>query len=170
MNTSGPLKIKHVPVHFVEGVVFPPFGQIYTDDLNGGTAIAVVSPHGAILASVASHYIDLPSAGSDPRIPNFRTRLQRFVALYNDNRCYFPASATHSYILAAMHNGTVALPDQIQRAEEIVHQTLGIPPIHLHYSVLPSNAVRTPGQTVFAIVAEENGEMPAIFVNGKRMA
>lgn len=134
---------------------------IGTRDLAGCSVVTITSPYGAILA----HIPPLPSMTGDSNAgdQHVQRMMDRVRALYNQHRNYFPA--TNTFVVCAVYEGEVALPDQKRIIETNVQQ-MGLTFRPVHY-VTPRDPLN-PGQgTVLVDAMNRSGEMPAVYVEDR---
>jgi hypothetical protein len=98
---------------------FPPHGirAIGTQNLNACTAVAVISPYGAILAPPQ------PYPTSDPHIGqlNVRAKMMEVINYYHQNQALFPPQSS-SLVVGAIFAGEPALPDHLHMVPGILNQ------------------------------------------------
>lgn len=144
---------------------FLAFGQdgltaIGTANLNGCSAVMIVSVYGTILAHIPprpnGHSRDV-HAGDN----HARTKMREVAALYNAHSEYFPTGG-NSWVVCAVFQGEVALPDQQRIFQD------GLTSLGLSHSPITYVAGRrdrnnlNPGQgTVFI---DGGGPVPVIYV------
>ena len=116
-------------------VIFVPFqGQIRaigTQNLNGCTAVAIISPLGAILA----HIPPMPYPSQDPNIgmQNLIRLMDQLLSLYRTHAYAFPTGGT-SLVVGAYHGGSPALPHHLQQIRSIL-LAQGLIPLLRMYNV-----------------------------------
>jgi hypothetical protein len=116
-------------------VIFAPFQNprraIGTQNLNGCTAVAVISQYGAILA----HIPPAPYPTHDPHlgIQNLERLMNQLVSLYHTHAYAFPAGGT-SLVVGAFYGGSPALPHHLERIRSIL-LAQGLTPLLRMYNV-----------------------------------
>ncbi|OJJ51380.1 hypothetical protein ASPZODRAFT_127452 [Penicilliopsis zonata CBS 506.65] len=92
---------------------------IGTRNLNGCTAVAIVSPFAAILA----HIPPLPYPTTDPYVglDNVQAKMGEVAFLYQQNRRFFPSDQS-SLVVGAIFGGAVALSDHLTCIRGLVEQ------------------------------------------------
>lgn len=153
----------------MDDVQFAAFSEhlsaIGTRDLAGCSVVAITSPYGAILAHIPPRPPELPLVTDDPDAGDRHVQemMDRIGALYAQHLNYFPAANT--YVVCAIYEGKVALPDQKRTIEASVQRMcLGSRPI---LYVTPRNP-SIPGQgTVFVDAINQSGRIPAVYVEDR---
>lgn len=147
-------------------IKFLPFGEngftsIGTANLNGCSAIMILSNFGAILGHIAplpDNHAGNPAAGDE----HAKSKMSLLQSLYTSNQRYFP-TGSDGWVVCAMFDGEVALPDQ-QRIFERVLTDLHLPCSLRTYTVAATRArsEESPGKgTVFI---SGNGNSPTVYV------
>jgi hypothetical protein len=144
---------------------FIPKGQtrfIYTEGLNGCSAVVIVSTFACIMA----HIPPLPEFTHDPNIgdENVRLMMDDISLAFQANRPSFPAS--HSWVVIATWRGQVALSDQAAILEDTIDQRLGIPRTTVSYYVLDPEEPRHELKGTL-IVAAMPQKMPRVWIEGQ---
>lgn len=136
---------------------------VCTQDLNGCSAVVIVSAKGCIIA----HIPPLPSYTSDPYIgaSNARYMMDRVRNTFLDNRQLFLGEC-HSWVIVATWGGQLALPEQASILEATIDQQLGIPRRTVTYTALPRGAPRTELKGT-VLVAVKPQEMPRVWIEGE---
>lgn len=118
---------------------------IGTRNLNGCTAVAVVSPLGAILA----HIPPLPYSTQDPNagLQNVQAKMGEVVFLYQQNQAFFPPGRS-SLIVGAIFGDAVALPDHLNCIRGLLAQN-GLTPSLALYEVTGGGHLDAAKGTVF---------------------
>jgi hypothetical protein len=135
---------------------------VQTQDLNGCSAVVIVSPKACIVA----HIPPLPSYTVDPYIgdSNARYMMERVRSNFVDNHHLF--RDCHSWIIVATWGGQLALPEQASILEATIDQQLAIPRRTVTYTALPRGAPRTDSKgTVFAGITPQN--QPHVWIEGE---
>jgi hypothetical protein len=137
---------------------------IGTQNLNGCTAVAIVSPFAAILA----HIPPMPYPTSDPNVgmANLQTQMAAVFTLYGQNRTLFPTGTT-SLVVGATIEGEIALDHQIA----YVRQTLTQRQLTHHFAVYPvtMGGHGTPAQGTVFIDARQGQGTPQVYVEDQRI-
>ena len=137
---------------------------IGTVGLNGCTVVTIVSPFGAILAHIPPH----PNKDwGDPHAGDrhVQEKMNEVAVLYHRYESYFPSGRTN-WVVSAMYQGKVALPDQREIIERNL-QKLRLPYANVAYLVLEADDSRGPGQgTVFI---DARGEAPIVYVEDRHI-
>jgi hypothetical protein len=133
---------------------------IGTRNLNGCTAVAIVSPFGAILA----HIPPQPYLTTDPQagIQNVRAKMMEVVAHYQQNQALFPPGRS-SLVVGAIFGGSVALPEHISVIRGILHQ-YGLVPGLAFYEVT-AGGHPTPAKGTVFIDARQG--LPLVYVEDR---
>lgn len=132
--------------------------SIGTANLNGCSAIMIVSIYGAIIA----HIPPRPNCQSqDPEAGDrhVRTKMQEVTTLYNKVKRYFPAGGS-SCVVCATFQGEVALPDQQRIIQECL-DGLGFANSHVTYKAGARRAAFSGQGTVFV---DGRGQVPMVYV------
>lgn len=134
-----------------------------TEGLNGCTAITILSNKAVVLAHVA------PRTPTTDGEQNVRALMQLVIQHYNTRKTegFFPDSTT-SIILAAVYDGTVALPEQINITRAVLVR-LGLPITSRQYRVREQGENRTAGETSMIIHGRDSRE-PHTYVNDQLMS
>ncbi|KZF20701.1 hypothetical protein L228DRAFT_284646 [Xylona heveae TC161] len=149
----------------MDDVQFAAFSQqlsaIGTRDLAGCSVVAITSPYGAILA----HIPPVPYATQDPYAGDRHVQemMIRVQSLYTQHRSYFPAANT--FVVCAVYEGEVALPDQKRIIETHVQQ-MGLTFRPVHY-VTPRNPLNPGHGTVLVDAVNVSGQMPAVYIEDR---
>ncbi|KAI9736072.1 MAG: hypothetical protein M1818_006248 [Claussenomyces sp. TS43310] len=154
----------------MDEVRFLAFGQngltsISTRNLNGCSAVMIVSKQGAILG----HFPPRPSSYSqdlEAGDNHIRAKIREVAALYKSNQQYFPSG--HNWVVCALFKGEVALPDQ-QKIMEDTLASLGLSSSLRTYEASKRNSKNWfPGQgTVFV---DGGGPVPDVYIEDKRVS
>lgn len=130
-------------------VLFVPFQgpirAVGTQNLNGCTAVAIISNYGAILA----HIPPLPYVTTNPHVgmQNLQARVAEMMAAYQQHVDYFPAAAS-SLVVGAFFGGQAALPHHLEHIRVSLTQRGLIPRLRLYQ--VTAGGHPTPAQgTVF---------------------
>ena len=147
-------------------IAFLPFGaygltSIGTANMNGCSAVVVLSKLGAILAHIAPlphDHVGNPEAGDE----HAQSKMDLLKSIYRSNEQYFPPGSA-GWVVCAMFEGVVALPDQ-QRIFQRALSDLNLPCSLKTYTVAATRACSgtSPGHgTVFI---QENGNNPRVYI------
>lgn len=102
-----------------------PTKWLATEELNGCTGVAIISPHAGILAHIAPvpTLASVSTGRNDPGRENLTAKLQEVIYLYNRFRQFFAANQGH--VVAALFGGTQALPEAIRMATGVLYRLWG---------------------------------------------
>jgi hypothetical protein len=134
---------------------------IGTRNLNGCTAVMVVSQYGAILSHIPPRPVttrhDIPEAGDQ----HCAEKMNEMVAAYHENRRYFPADEP-SWVVSALWEDKIALLSQ-RHIIEMKLREIGLDTAGANYmAVMPPQSHDSTKGTVF-IDARVNG-FPRVYV------
>lgn len=135
--------------------------SIGTANLNGCSAVMVLSAFGAILGHIAplpDDHSDRSTAGDD----HARSKMDLLRSLYTANKRYFP-TGSNGWVFCAIFEGEVGLPDQ-QKIFQDSLVNLGLPYSFRTYTAAATRHRRgtTAGQgTVFI---QSNGKNPLVYI------
>lgn len=140
-------------------------GSLGTMNLNGGTAIAIVSEAGAILAHIMPRLaFDNPKkATGDDHVMEMMTKVQHFL---NMRRTAFIDRGTYSVVIYGMYEGEVALPDQLQIISDGL-ESWGITAKYVSYEVTPAYQR---GPAAGTVLVDGRYEQAALYVEDVRVA
>lgn len=141
-----------------------PYKCIGTRNLNGCTAVTIVSPYAAILAHIAPRALDADSNDIDAGDNNCKAKMDQVVAFYNQYNQFFPPGRT-TWVISALYRGQPALPDQRRIIEEKLQQA-GLAYANAMYLVLEANEPRGPEKGT-VLVDATNGGQPIVYVEGE---
>jgi len=150
----------------VRFVVLQPTGKrcIGTSDLNGCTVVAIVSPYAAILAHIPSTP-DVASPSPQAGDRNVRAKIDEVAILFHQHTNYFPSQST-TWVVSAVYEGIIALPDQKVIIEEKLQQ-MGLVYAQVIYVVKRAGEPRPPAHgTVFV---DARGGSPVVYVDDRRV-
>ncbi|KAB5515668.1 hypothetical protein GE09DRAFT_932128, partial [Coniochaeta sp. 2T2.1] len=134
---------------------------IGTSSLGSCSVAAIVSAYGAILAHIPPMPSPLPPV-ADPYAGdnNVRAMMRRVTELYYQHENYFPSTST--YVICAVYDGEVALPDQMGIMQE-VFRDMGLESVTHTYDVPGDRTL--PGQgTVTVVSSYLDNETPGVYV------
>jgi hypothetical protein len=134
---------------------------VCTQDLNGCSAVVIVSTKACIMA----HVPPLPSYTDDPYVgsSNARYMMDRVRSKFVANRQFFPEC--QSWVIVATWGGQLALPEQAAILEATMDQ-LGIPRRTVTYTALPRGAPRTELKGTVMVVANPQ-DKPRVWIEGE---
>lgn len=114
-------------------VIFAPFQgrrrAVGTRNLNGCTAVAIFSQHGAIMA----HIPPMPYPTSDPNVgmQNLERLMNQLISLYRTHASAFPTGGT-SLVVGAYYQNSAALPHHLERIRTILSGDRLIPLLRMY--------------------------------------
>lgn len=140
-------------------------GCLGTMDLNGCTAVAIVSSAGAILAHISPRAPDgnPEEATGDAHA---MVMMNRMHAHFNMRRTSFGNSETYAVVIYGVFEGEVAMPGQIQIISEQL-QSWGITPKYVPYAVAWAYQR---GPAAGTVLIDGRYEPPAVFVEDVQVA
>lgn len=145
----------------MNAVVYVEWGSgkryLYTQALNSCTAVAVTSERAAILAHIA------PSGQNTIGDQNVVHRMQEVIDLYGNARKKGMFPGPSSIVLAAIYDGAIALPHQIDVIKKVLGK-LRLAFTYREYNVRNENEDRRDGETSMIIHCTP-GARPHLYVN-----
>lgn len=130
---------------------------VATEALNGCTGLAIISPHGCILAHIA------PRSERNNGDQHLRILMQDVISTFNTGKGRGIFEDSNSIVLAATFQGGTALPDAISVVDAVL-QRLKLQVQHVTYPVLSAGEPRSPGQTSM-IIRGRKDQQPLVYVN-----
>ncbi|KAH0842988.1 hypothetical protein AYO21_03298 [Fonsecaea monophora] len=154
----------YVPMNRVDIAFWSRTDYLYTDSLNGCTAVIIISPHAGILAHIAPRPsgAELNRVNAEDGDRNLREKMQQVIDLYNANRYYFQDARTR--VVVAVYRYSIALPTTVNTIDAILNH-LRLPIRTNHYDVLEPNSQRPFGHTYIVIASRGSGYWPTLYVN-----
>ncbi|KAJ9386284.1 hypothetical protein DTO063F5_3798 [Paecilomyces variotii] len=155
-----------VGMNEVQFLPFTPSGirAIGTQNLNGCTAVAIVSPFGAILA----HIPPIPYPTTDPNvgIANLQAKMATVLSYYDQHPTIFPPGST-SLVAGATIEGEIALEHHII----YIRQTLVQRQLTQHFAIytVTLGGHGTPAQGTVFIDARQGQGTPQVYVEDRRV-
>ena len=140
-------------------------GSLGAMNLNGGTAVAIVSEAGAILAHISPRaaFSDPQQATGDDHALEMMRHVRR---LFEIHRRSFDNQGTYSVVIYGMYGGEVALPDQLRIISDGL-MIWGITPRHAPYEVTPANQR---GPAAGTVLIDGRYGHPALYVEDVQVA
>jgi len=138
-----------------------------TDRLNSCHAVAVVSKKAAILAHIAPHapeHIRHKFSSADDYI---KTMMTTVINCFKENKKYFDNQGSGGIVVYAMHDGKIALPDQVKIVAAAIKMIMGLNATPVPYKVLGSKEPRGPNKGVVLIEGQKSGQLPVVWVEDK---
>ena len=133
-----------------------------TQNLNGCTAVAVVSNFGTILAHIPP--LPFPTPNPDAGIQNLRARMAEVVTLYQHYQNLFPPGAA-SLVVMAIFGGQIALPDHIHETRQILSQYNLTP----KFSVYEVTQGGHPGPAAGTVFIDARQGQPVVYVEDRQV-
>ncbi|CAK1354037.1 hypothetical protein CB0940_02046 [Cercospora beticola] len=130
---------------------------LYTQGLNSCTAVAITSERAGILAHIG------PSRKNRSGDQNVIDHMQEIIKIYNTGRAKGLFLEPGSVVLAAIYNGSVALPDQVNVVKKVLDR-LQLPFKYKEYRVREATEDRPTGETSLIIHCAP-GQKPQMYVN-----
>lgn len=146
---------------------FQPGGKIFlgTEDLNGCTAVVIVSKDATILGHISPR----PSGQNTSQATgdaHVRAKMQELSALLSQHLSEFK-QGTGGVVVYAIYMGEVALTDQKKIVED-QFKSWKLPFNSVSYPILKPGEPRPPAKGI--VLIDAGGEAPVIWVEDKAMA
>lgn len=160
-------KLQVVKMNSVEYMRFQPGGKIFlgTEDLNGCTAVVIVSKNAAILAHISPR----PSGQNTNQATgdtHVKAKMQQLRNLLGQHLNDFK-QGTGGVVVYAVYMGEVALRDQ-KDIIEAQFKSWKLPFQSASYPVLQPGAPRPPAKGT--VLVDAGGEAPVVWVEDKAVA
>ncbi|KAL9123525.1 MAG: hypothetical protein Q9217_007045 [Psora testacea] len=160
-------QLQVVKMNKVEYMRFQPGGKIFlgTEDLNGCTAVVIVSKNAAILGHISPRPSEQNTnqATGDAHV---EAKMQELRTLLGQHLNEFK-QGTGGVVVYAIYMGEVALKDQ-KSIIEAHFKSLKLPFQSASYPVLKPGQLRPPGKGT--VIVDAGGEAPVVWVEDKPVA